>query len=255
MSRPNVSETISVTLKVWRQPDGASKGWYQTHEVADVDINIAFLEMLDLLNQRLEKAGKEPLAFDHDCREGICGACGAIVNGVAHGPARGTSLCQLRMRHFSNGDTIVIEPWRNAQFPVVRDLVVNRAAFDRIIAAGGYISVRVGSAPEANALPIGKDCADSAFTSAQCIGCGACAAVCPNSSAMLFVCAKANHLNGLPQGQPERELRTRNMLAQMKKEGFGDCTNNLLCQASCPKSISVENIERIRHEFPGLAGK
>jgi succinate dehydrogenase / fumarate reductase iron-sulfur subunit len=248
-------KTISVTLKVWRQKDMASKGWFKTFEVNDVDVNMSLLEVLDLVNLELERQGKEPIAFDHDCREGICGSCGAMVNGHAHGPGRGISLCQLRMRHFEDGETVVVEPWRMQRFPVLKDLVVNRSAYDRIIAAGGYVAVRTGAAPEAHAIPVPRGAAEAAFAAAQCIGCGACAAVCPNGSAMLFVSAKIAHLDSLPQGQIDAEERARRMLAQMRLEGFGDCTENLVCQAACPKSIGVDHIAYVKREYMARDGR
>ena len=210
---------------------------------------MSFLEMLDVLNTDLIKKGEESVAFDHDCREGICGACSLMINGVAHGPESGTTTCQLHMRKFKNGDTIVVEPWRSKAFPVIKDLVVDRSAFDRIIQAGGYISVNTGSPVDANAIPVNKDLADASFAAAACIGCGACVAACKNSSAMLFLSAKVTHLSLLPQGSPERHSRALNMVAQMDKEGFGACTNTGACEAVCPKGISIENIARLNREY------
>lgn len=241
-------KTINLTLKVWRQKNASAPGHFETYDARNISTDASFLEMLDVVNAQLEVAGKEPIAFDHDCREGICGMCGAVVNGLAHGPERGTTLCQLHMRKFKDGDTLVIEPWRAKAFPVVKDLVVDRSAFDRIIQAGGYVSVRTGSAQDANALPVAKANADKAMDAAQCIGCGACVAACPNASAMLFVSAKVSHLGLLPQGQPERKPRVLNMVEQMDKEGFGNCSNHYECEAACPKEISVENIARMNRD-------
>ena len=243
-----MSATIDLTLKVWRQQDRSDAGYFETIEAKDVSVDASFLEMLDLVNERLTLEGREPIAFDHDCREGICGMCGAMVTGQAHGPESKTTLCQLHMRHFSDGDTVVIEPWRSQAFPVLRDLVVDRSAFDRIIAAGGYVSVRTGQAPEAHSVPVPKNKADLAFDAAQCIGCGACVAACPNASAMLFVAAKVSHLSLLPQGQAERRRRARAMVAQMDREGFGNCSNHYECEAACPKGISVAHIARLNRE-------
>jgi succinate dehydrogenase / fumarate reductase iron-sulfur subunit len=244
-----VKEKLSLTLKVWRQKDSKSPGKMETYTVSGVPQEASFLEMLDILNEQLIKEGKEPVAFDHDCREGICGSCNLYINGRAHGPWRGTTACQLHMRAFKNGETIYIEPWRAKPFPIIKDLVVDRSAFDRIMAAGGYISVDTGSAPEANSMPIPKPVADRAFEAAACIGCGACVAACKNASAMLFVSAKVAHLAMLPQGEPERRTRVRNMLAQMDAEGFGSCTNTGACEAECPKGISLTNIAMLNREF------
>lgn len=240
---------MNLTLRVWRQADGKSPGRFQVIDAPDISDDSSFLEMLDLVNERLEAKGEDPIAFDHDCREGICGACSLVINGVAHGPERHTTACQLHMRHFRDGDTITVEPWRARAFPVVKDLVVDRAAFDRIIQAGGFISVNTGSAPDANQTPIGKSLADKAFDAATCIGCGACVAACKNASAMLFVGAKVSHLGLLPQGQPERRKRALAMVEQMDREGFGNCTNQLECEAVCPKGIRVDVIARLNRDY------
>ncbi len=244
-----VKEKLTLNLKVWRQKDAKSPGKMESYTVSDVPQEASFLEMLDILNEKLIKEGKEPVAFDHDCREGICGSCNLYINGRAHGPWPGTTACQLHMRAFKNGETIYIEPWRAKAFPIIKDLVVDRSAFDRIMAAGGYVSVDTGSAPEANSIPIPKPIADRAFEAAACIGCGACVAACKNASAMLFVSAKVAHLAMLPQGEPERRSRVRNMLAQMDAEGFGACTNTGACEAECPKGISLTNIAMLNREF------
>jgi len=243
------AENMTLTLNVWRQKDANDKGGFKTYTAKNINTHMSFLEMLDVVNEDLVHKGEDPIEFEHDCREGICGSCGLYVNGRAHGPNPGTTVCQLHMRFFKDGDTIWIEPWRAAAFPVVKDLVVDRSAFDRIIQAGGFISVDTGSAPEANAIPISKTIADYAFESAACIGCGACVAACKNASAMLFVSAKVTHLNMLPQGQPEKLNRVRNMVAQMDAEGFGNCTNTRACEAECPKGISVANIARLNREY------
>ncbi|NND83627.1 MAG: succinate dehydrogenase/fumarate reductase iron-sulfur subunit [Acidimicrobiia bacterium] len=240
---------MNLTLKVWRQSGPNDKGRLETISVSDVSPDSSFLEMLDQVNERLEGEGKEPIAFDHDCREGICGTCSLMINGTPHGPDGGTTSCQLHMRSFKDGDTIVVEPWRARAFPVVKDLVVDRSAFDRIIEAGGYISVNTGSAPDANLPPIPKTTADLAFDAATCIGCGACVASCKNASAMLFVAAKVSHLSLLPQGQAERSRRALNMVAQMDREGCGNCTNQQECEAACPKEISVTNISRLNRDY------
>lgn len=242
-------KSMRIKLKVWRQPNASTPGRFETYEVGSVNPDMSFLEMLDVINGDIEREGGDPIAFDHDCREGICGSCGAMVNGRAHGPDSGTTLCQLHMRRFNDGDTIVVEPFRAAAFPVVKDLAVNRGAFDRIIASGGYISVRTGSAQDANALPVPKPDSDRAFDAATCIGCGACVAACPNASAMLFVSAKVSHLNLLPQGQPEKYTRAINMLTQQDAERFGNCSNEYECEAACPKQISVENIARMNRQY------
>lgn len=240
--------TMNLTLKVWRQKNKNDQGRFETYPVKDISSEMSFLEMFDVLNERLINDGKEPIAFDHDCREGICGMCSMHINGRAHGPWAGTTTCQLHMRAFKDGDTVTVEPWRASAFPVLKDLTVDRGAFDRIIEAGGYISVNTGNAVDANAIPIPKDKADAAFAAAACIGCGACVAACKNSSAMLFVSAKVSQLALLPQGEPERSTRALNMVAQMDKEGFGSCTNTGACEAECPKEISLTNIARLNRE-------
>jgi len=240
---------MRLTLHVWRQKSAEQSGRFVTYKADDVSPDMSFLEMLDVVNEGLTAKGEDPIAFDHDCREGICGMCGVVVNGAPHGPKKATTTCQLHMRSFRDGDEITIEPWRAGSFPVVRDLIVDRSAFDRIIAAGGYVSANVGSAPDANATPIPKENAELSFDAAACIGCGACVAACPNASAMLFTAAKVSHLALLPQGAPEREARARRMVAQMDAEGFGNCTNHKECEASCPKEISVEHIARLNREF------
>lgn len=240
---------MNLTLKVWRQKNNKDKGGLVTYQVKNISSEMSFLEMFDVLNEQLIEENKEPIAFDHDCREGICGMCSMYINGRPHGPWHGTTTCQLHMRAFKDGDTIVVEPWRAQAFPVIKDLVVDRAAFDRIIQAGGYISVNTGVTVDANATPIPKTDADKAFAAAACIGCGACVAACKNSSAMLFVSAKVSQLALLPQGQPERESRVLDMVAQMDKEGFGSCTNTGACEAECPKEISIENIARLNREY------
>lgn len=241
--------TMDLYLKVWRQSNSTSKGRFESYEVKNISSEMSFLEMFDVLNERLIHEGKEPIAFDHDCREGICGSCSMYINGRAHGPWENNTVCQLHMRAFKSGDTIVVEPWRSKAFPVIKDLVVDRGAFDRIIQAGGYISVNTGNAVDANSLPIDKYKADEAFMAAACIGCGACVATCPNGSAMLFVSSKVSQLALLPQGDPERKTRVINMVAQMDKEGFGNCTNVYACEAECPKGISVANIARMNREY------
>ncbi len=240
---------MNLTLKIWRQEGPDAKGQMQTVEARDIPEEASFLEMLDIVNERIIEEGGDPVQFDHDCREGICGTCSLTINGVPHGPDNGVTTCQLHMRKFRDGDTIWIEPFRAKAFPVVRDLVVDRSAFDRIIAAGGYISVRTGSAPDANGLPIEKDHADQSFDAATCIGCGACVAACPNASPMLFVGAKASHLNLLPQGKPELDIRVLAMVRQMDAEGFGNCTNHYECEGVCPKEISADVIARLNREY------
>ncbi len=240
---------MKLTLKVWRQPNAQAKGSFVDYTVDGISPDMSFLEMLDTLNEQLIARREEPVAFDHDCREGICGSCGVVVNGRPHGPRDRTTACQLHMRSFQDGDTLTIEPWRAAAFPVVRDLVVDRGAFDRIIAAGGFVAVPTGAAQDANSLPVPKENADLAFDAASCIGCGACVAACPNAAAMLFTAAKVSQLALLPQGQPERTARALAMVAQMDKEGFGSCTNHFECMAACPKGISVDFIARLNSEF------
>ncbi len=242
---------MNLTLKVWKQKNTNEKGRFETYHVKDISSEMSFLEMFDVLNEQLIAEGKEPVAFDHDCREGICGMCSMVINGRAHGKWEQTTTCQLHMRAFKDGETIVVEPWRASAFPVIKDLVVDRQSFDRIIQAGGYVSVNTGNAVDANAIPIEKHMADEAFASAACIGCGACVAACPNASAMLFLSAKVSHLAMLPQGSPERKERVMNMVNQMDKEGFGSCTNIGACEAECPKGISIENIARLNREYLG----
>jgi len=244
-----MSETMKLHLKVWRQKNANDKGKMVSYEAGNVNEHMSFLEMLDVVNEDLISKGDEPIAFDHDCREGICGMCSMVINGVPHGPEKGTTTCQLHMRKFKDGDTVYIEPWRAKAFPVVKDLVVDRSAFDRVIQAGGYVSVNTGGAPDGNALPISKVNADLAMDAATCIGCGACVAACKNASAMLFVSAKVSHLALLPQGQVEKKERVRKMVAAMDKEGFGNCTNQYECEAACPKEISVNFITKLNREF------
>lgn len=240
---------MRLTLHVWRQKDAEDKGHFETYDVQDINSHMSFLEMLDVVNQGLIEEGKDPIAFEHDCREGICGCCGFVINGVAHGGQKGSTVCQLHMRHYSDGDVLVLEPWRAKAFPVLRDLMVDRSAFDRIMQAGGFISARVGSAQDANLTPIHKEDADLAMDFAECIGCGACVASCPNSAAMLFVGAKIAHLGLLPQGQPERERRARAMVEAMERESFGACSNYRACEAVCPKEISIAGIARMNRDF------
>jgi succinate dehydrogenase / fumarate reductase iron-sulfur subunit len=241
--------TMNLNLQVWRQSNEKSEGRFETYEVKDISSEMSFLEMFDVLNERLISEGKDPIAFDHDCREGICGACSMHINGRPHGPWHATTTCQLHMREYKNGDTIVVEPWRSKGFPVLKDLMVDRTAFDRIVEAGGYISVNTGNAVDGNAIPIEKDKADLSFAAAACIACGACVAACKNSSAMLFLSAKVAHLALLPQGVPERKKRVINMVAQMDKEGFGSCTFTGACEAVCPKEISITNISRLNADY------
>ncbi len=240
---------IHVTLKVWRQKDSRSEGRMVAYDAPGISTEMSFLEMLDVVNERLAEKGEEPVAFDHDCREGICGACCLVINGVPHGPRSATTTCQLHMRTFRDGQTITVEPWRAQAFPILKDLIVDRTAFDRIIAAGGFVSVNTGGAPDGNAIPIRREAAELAMDAAACIGCGACAAACPNASAMLFVSAKVAQLSLLPQGHPERKERVVKMVAQMDAEGFGGCTNIGECEAVCPKEIKLENIARLNREF------
>jgi succinate dehydrogenase / fumarate reductase iron-sulfur subunit len=240
---------MRLTLHVWRQKDARSPGRFVTYQADEVSPDMSFLEMLDALNEGLIERGEDPIAFDHDCREGICGACGIVINGSPHGPRERTTTCQLHMRTFRDGQELWLEPWRAAAFPLIKDLVVDRSAFDRIIAAGGFIAAPIGSAPEANSIPVRKEDADLAFDAATCIGCGACVAACPNASAMLFVAAKVSHLGILPQGQPERYERVSSMVRRMDAEGFGSCTNHGECEAACPKGISVQFIARMNADY------
>ncbi|HEY9761154.1 MAG TPA: succinate dehydrogenase/fumarate reductase iron-sulfur subunit [Trichocoleus sp.] len=240
---------MKIHLKVWRQTAPDTTGQFVEYTVVDANPDMSFLELLDVLNEQLIHQGKDPVEFDYDCREGICGSCGVMINGQAHGPQQQTAVCQLYLRHFKDGDTVTVEPWRARAFPVIKDLVVDRSAFDRIIAAGGYISVKTGSAPEANSTPVPKKDADLAFDYATCISCGACVAACPNASASLFTAAKIAHLSLLPQGQPERKQRVLAMTQQMQDEGFGDCSNHGECEAVCPKGISIDAIARMRREY------
>lgn len=240
---------MNLTLKVWRQKNANDEGRIDTYEAQDIPTEASFLEMLDIVNEGLVTKGDDPIHFDHDCREGICGMCSLTINGVPHSKEMGITTCQLHMRKFQDGETIWIEPFRAKAFPVVKDLVVERSSFDRIIASGGYVEVRTGSAPDANSIPIPKQDADDAFAAAACIGCGACVAACKNASAMLFVSAKAAHLNNLPQGQPEKDKRVLAMVRQMDEEGFGNCTNQYECEAVCPKSISTDNIAKLNRDY------
>jgi succinate dehydrogenase / fumarate reductase, iron-sulfur subunit len=240
---------MNLTLRVWRQKNANQSGAFVEYNAAGISPDMSFLEMLDVVNEGLIKSGEEQIAFDHDCREGICGSCSLTINGTPHGPLRAATTCQLHMRSFKDGDTITVEPWRATPFPVLKDLVVDRSAFDRIIQSGGYISVSTGGTPDGNALPIPKDIADKAMDAAQCIGCGACVAACKNASAMLFVSAKVSHLALLPQGHVERERRVLNMVATMDEAGFGNCTNTGSCEAACPKGITLDNIARMNREY------
>jgi succinate dehydrogenase / fumarate reductase iron-sulfur subunit len=240
---------MNLTLHVWRQKNASDKGKMVQYDAKDINPEMSFLEMLDVVNERLIEKGEDPIAFEHDCREGICGSCGFMISGTPHGPQRGTTVCQLHMRHFNDGDVLYLEPWRAKAFPVIKDLVVDRSAFDRIIAAGGYISTSTGSAPDGNAIPVPKPASDQAMDAASCIGCGACVASCPNASASLFTAAKVSHLGLLPQGQPERMRRAEAMVAQMNEEVFGSCTNIGECEAICPKGIRLEVIARMNRDF------
>lgn len=240
---------MKFTVTVWRQKNSSDKGHFETYTVDNVPPDASFLEMLDILNTQLIEKNIDPVAFDHDCREGICGSCGMVINGRAHGPGHKQTACSVRMRSFKDGDTLTVEPWRAKPFPVIRDLIVDRTALDRIMQAGGFISARTNAVPEANTIPIPKPIVEEAMDAAACIGCGACVAACPNSSAMLFVAAKVSHLALLPQGYPERESRVQRMIEQMDKEGFGTCSNNYACEAECPKGISVTHIARLNREF------
>ncbi|MFO0802447.1 MAG: succinate dehydrogenase/fumarate reductase iron-sulfur subunit [Gemmataceae bacterium] len=240
---------MKLTLHIWRQKNRTDAGRIHTYPLDGVSPDMSFLEMMDILNETLVKRGEEPVAFDHDCREGICGSCAMMINGMAHGPERGTTSCQLHMRSFADGDEIWIEPWRAKAFPVIKDLCVDRSAFDRIIQAGGYVGVNTGGAPDGNSLPIAKQVQEMAMDAAECIGCGACAAACPNASAMLFLSAKVSHLGRLPQGEPERHQRVRAMVQRHDREGFGHCTNINECEAACPKEISVEHIAQLNRDF------
>jgi len=240
---------MRLKLRIWRQAGREAEGRFEDYQLDDVSADVSFLEMLDMLNEQLVEANREPVAFDHDCREGICGSCSMMINGTAHGPMRRTAACQLHMRSFRDGDTVIVEPWRATAFPVLRDLVVDRSPFDRIIQAGGYVSVSTGEAPEANLIPITKDVADDAFDAAACIGCGACVAQCPNGAAQLFTAAKVAHLGMLPQGQPERDRRVVRMVEQMEAEGFGSCSNYRECEAACPKGVSIDWIARMNRDY------
>ncbi len=246
---------MKLTLKVWRQESPNAKGRIETIATPDIPAEASFLEMIDIVNEKLLGEGQRPIAFDHDCREGICGACSLTINGIPHGPDAAITSCQLHMRSFNDGDTIWIEPFRSKPFPILQDLIVDRTALDRMVAAGGYISVRTGSAPEANSIPVERAHAESSFDAAACIGCGACVAACPNASAMLFVGAKAAHLNLLPQGAPEKDRRVLGMVRQMDAEGFGNCTNHYECEAVCPKSISVDVIARLNRDYAVAAAR
>ena len=250
-----MSNALNLTLRVWRQRNAATPGKFVDYEAKNIPTDCSFLEMLDIVNETLVQRNEEPIAFDHDCREGICGMCSLVINGVAHGPERATTTCQLHMRHFKDGDTIYIEPWRSSAFPIIKDLIVDRSAFERIQQAGGFISARAGSAQDANSLPIPKQNADAAMDAAACIGCGACVAACPNSSAMLFVAAKVSHLALLPQGQPERTRRALRMVRTMDQAGFGNCSNYYECEAVCPAEIKSSFIAKLNREFAVATAK
>ncbi len=242
-------DSMKLKLVVWRQASSDVSGKFEQYDLSNIDGDMSFLEMIDILNEQLILQEIDPVTFDHDCREGICGSCSMYINGKPHGPQKGTTTCQLHMRYFNDGDTIIIEPWRAKGFPVIKDLMVDRSSFDRIIQSGGYISVNTGNAPDGNSIPINKQDADEAFSSAECIGCGACVAACKNASAMLFVGAKVNQLSLLPQGAPERSSRVKNMINTMEEEGFGHCTNTGACEAECPKEISIDNIAKLNREY------
>lgn len=244
-----MTKTINLTLKVWRQLGSEKKGRFETYRADKISTDMSFLEMLDVVNEQLTLDNKEPIAFDHDCREGICGMCGAVVNGRPHGPEKGTTLCQLHMRHFNNGDVLAIEPFRAMAFKVIKDLAVDRSPLDKIIQAGGFISVNTGGAQDANSLPVAAETAELAMDAAQCIGCGACVAACPNASAMLFTSAKVSQLALLPQGKPEAAKRAIQMVREMDRQGFGNCTNETECEAECPKEINITNIARLNREY------
>lgn len=244
-----MSKNLNLTLKIWRQESTKEKGCFVLYPIENVNSHMSFLEMLDVLNEKLINENEDPIAFEHDCREGICGSCAMSINGEAHGPVKSTTACQLHMFHFKDGDTITVEPWRANSFPVIKDLAVDRSAFDRIIQSGGYVSVNTGSAPDGNAIPIDKETSTTAFDAAACIGCGACVSSCKNSSASLFVSAKIAQLSLLPQGKPEQKQRVLNMVAQMDEEGFGHCTNTGACEATCPKDISIKNISIMNKEY------
>tara|TARA_Y100000590_G_C15639652_1_gene984445 strand:+ start:121 stop:861 length:741 start_codon:yes stop_codon:yes gene_type:complete len=246
---------VQIKLKVWRQKSADSQGYFETYDVDNVTEDMSFFEMLDMLNNNLIQSKKSPIAFDHDCREGICGTCGIVINGRAHGPLKGVTSCQLHMRTFNDGDTLTLEPFRASSFPIVKDLAVNRVSFDNILESGGYVSVKTGGAPDGNAMPIFKENADEAFDSATCIGCGACVAACKNSSAMLFVGAKVNQYANLPQGKIEHKNRVRNLVTQMDAEGFGSCTNTGACEAECPKEISIDNIVKLNKAYFNTGNK
>lgn len=243
------SKRMTIHLRIWRQEGPTQEGRFASYTVQEASSDMSFLELLDVLNEQLIEEGDRPVEFDSDCREGICGSCGVVINGIAHGPMKATAACQLHMRHFTDGDTITVEPWRAEAFPVLRDLVVDRSAFDRVIAAGGYVSVNTGQAPDAHALPVSKESADHSMDAAQCIACGACVAACPNASAALFTAAKISQYTFLPQGDPERERRVLRMVHRMDEEGFGNCSNHGECEAVCPKEISISTIARMRREY------